>query len=107
MIDFHHICTFPHKAKKTQVAVTHEINPVLSPDTIKYSTGKWIRRFIYAEGEEDFVVDPKAESDFGVEERIATLLHSEPFLSLRQIAKKVMSSKSTVHRDSTSSSHPN
>jgi hypothetical protein len=41
----------------------------------------------------------ESEDDFGCDDRIALVLSGEPFLSVRQIVKKVTMSKSTASRD--------
>jgi transposase len=49
--------------------------------------------------ETDTPIIPESESDFSPNDSsIALVLSVESFLSVRQIAKKVMMSKSTVHR---------
>jgi hypothetical protein len=44
---------------------------------------------------------PEPESDFSLDDRITFLLSEEPFLSVRQTAKKVTMSRSMVYRDLT------
>jgi hypothetical protein len=41
---------------------------------------------------------PESEGDFSLDSRITFMLSEEAFLSVRQTAKKVMMSKSIVHR---------
>jgi hypothetical protein len=95
MIDLPRFLVFIRKAKKTQVASTHQIDRVLpDPDIIKYWTiGEGVREFVCPEGQRDSVGDAEPEPDFISSQHIAVMAEKEPFLSLRQIAKKILSSK--------------
>jgi transposase len=104
MIDLHSVVAFFHKANWTELAITHEINRVLGENTISYSTvGKYVRKFVLAAKEADTPILSTSDADFSLDDRIALVLSEEPFLSTRQIAHKVMMSKSTVHRHLTQS----
>jgi hypothetical protein len=97
MIDLHSVVAFFHKAEWTELAITHEINCMLEKNTIAYSTaGKYVREFICGPKDKDSFIVRQFEGDFALDNWIASVLAEAPFLSLRQIAKRVMTSKSTV-----------
>jgi DNA-binding transcriptional ArsR family regulator len=76
-----------------------EINRVLGEKTISYSTvGKYVRMFILSRKETNTPNVPESHVNFSLDDRITLVLSSEPFLSVHQIAKKVMMSKSTMYR---------
>jgi predicted RNA polymerase sigma factor len=54
--------------------------------------------FVLSIKETDIPIVPESEGNLSLDDRIALVLSEEPFLSVRQIAKKVMMSKSTVCR---------
>jgi hypothetical protein len=99
VIDLHSVVAFLHKAKWNEFAITHQINGVLGQNTISYSAvGKYVRMFALSRTETDTPIVPESEGDFGLDDRIALVLSEEPFLSVRQIAQKVIMSISTVYR---------
>jgi hypothetical protein len=94
MIDLHSVIAFFHKAKWTELAVTHEIHCMLGENTVGYSAvRKYVRTFVITTKEIDTLVIPGSEGDFNLHTCIALALSEVPFLSLRQIAEKVMMSK--------------
>jgi hypothetical protein len=103
MIDLHSIIAFFHKAEWTELAITHEINRVLGENTIIDSlVGKYVREFICGPNDKDSFIVPQIVGDFTLDDRIASVLAEAPFLSLRQVAKRVMMSKSSVYHHLTS-----
>jgi hypothetical protein len=99
VIDLHSVVAFFHKAEWTELAITHEINRVLGENTIAfYTVGKYVREFICGPEDKDSFIVRQFEGDFTLDDRIASVLAEASFLSLCQIAKRVMISKSTVHR---------
>jgi hypothetical protein len=98
MIDLHFVTIFIHKAKWTEIAITHEINCVLEQNIIGYSTvEKYVRMLVLSTRETDSPIVSESEGHFSLDDRIAVVLSEKPFLSVCQIAKKKMA-KSTVHR---------
>jgi hypothetical protein len=97
MIDLHSVVAFFHKAEWTELVVTHEIRRVLGKNTIACSTvGKYVREFICGSKDKDsFIVRP-FKGNFTLDDLIASVVAEAPFLSLRQIAKRAMMSKSAV-----------
>jgi hypothetical protein len=90
---------FLSQSEWTELTVTHEIKRVLGRNTIVYSTvGKYVRMFVLSTKETNTPIVPKSENDFSRDGPIALMLSEESFLSVRQIAQKVMMSKSTVYR---------
>jgi hypothetical protein len=99
MIDLHSVIAFSHIGKCTELAMTHEIDRVLEENIINYSTvGTYVRMFVLSTKESDIPIILELEGDFSSDDRIALVLSEEPFLSVRQIPKKVIMSKSTVYR---------
>jgi DNA-binding transcriptional ArsR family regulator len=95
----HSVVAFFHKAKWTELAITYEMNGVLRENTISDSTrGIYFRMFVLSTKETDTHMVPESEGDFSLDALIVLVLSEEPFLSVRQIAMKVMISKSTVYR---------
>jgi DNA-binding IclR family transcriptional regulator len=71
---------------------------VLGENIISYSTvGKNVRMFVLSTKQTNIPIVPESEGHFSFGDRLALALSEEPFLSLHQIAKKVMMSKSRVH----------
>jgi hypothetical protein len=71
-----------------------EINRALGENTLDESTiGKYVRMFVFSVKETDTPVVPESEGDFSFDDHIALALSEEPFLSVCQIAKKVVTSK--------------
>jgi hypothetical protein len=99
MIDLNSVLAFFHKAKWTELAITHDINRALGENTINSSTVRKCVRMIVLSTKETAV--PEWESDFSPEDRTSIVLSEEPFLSARQFVNEVMISKSTVYRNST------
>jgi hypothetical protein len=54
--------------------------------------------FVVSTKERDMPIVPESEGDFGLDDCITLVLSEEPFLSVRQIARKAMMPKSTVGR---------
>jgi hypothetical protein len=99
MIDLHSVIAFSHIAKCTELAMTHEIGRVLGENTISVSTvGTYVRMFVLSTKESDIPIILESEGDFSSDDRIALPLSEEPFLSVRETAKKLIMSKSTVYR---------
>jgi hypothetical protein len=95
MIDQHSVVAFFYKTERTKLAVTHEINHVLGGNTLTYSTvGKDVRGFICGPKDKTSFIVRLFKGDFTLDDRIASVLEEAPFLSLHQIAEKVMISKS-------------
>jgi hypothetical protein len=87
---------FFYKPKWTELAIAHEINRLLGENNVSRSTlGKYVRMFVLSMKETDAPVVPESDDDFSFDDRIILILSKEPFLSVGQIAKKVMMSKST------------
>jgi hypothetical protein len=79
--------------------ITHKIHRVLGEKTVGYSTVEtYVRMFALLMKETDTLIVLKSESDFSLDDRVALVLSDEPFLSVRQIAEKVLMSKSTMYR---------
>jgi uncharacterized protein YbaR (Trm112 family) len=98
MIDLNFVVAFFHKAKLTELTITHEINYMLVENTISYSTvGKHVRTFVLSTKETNTLVLPESEGDFSLDDCIPLMLSEEPFPSVRQIPKKLMTSKSTMY----------
>jgi hypothetical protein len=77
----------------------HAINRVLGENTISYSTvGKCVPMFSLSTKETNASVVSESDSDFSLDDCIALVLSGEPFLLVRQIAKKVTMSQSAVLR---------
>jgi hypothetical protein len=99
MIELHSLVAFFDKAKWTELAIAHEINRVLGENTINYSTvGKYARTFVLSMKETDTNIVPGSEGYFSHDNRMALVLSEGPFLSVRQIAKKVVILESTLCR---------
>jgi hypothetical protein len=99
MIDVHSIIAFFHKAKWLELAITHEMNRVLGGNTISYSAvGKDVRMFILSTKETNIAFVPESAGDFSLGDRMALVLAEKLFLSVRQIAEKMMISKSVAYR---------
>jgi hypothetical protein len=99
MIDLHSVVVFFHKAKGTELAITHEINRVLRENTISNSTvRKYARMLVFSTKEADIRIVPESKADFTLHDRVALVFSEEVFLSVRQISKQVMMSNSTVYR---------
>jgi hypothetical protein len=98
MIPLHSIVAFFHKAKRTILAITYKINRVLGEKIISSSTvGKYVWMFVLQQKKQRY----PSSSDRMVISVVTTTspLRSHPSLfSVRQIAKKVMMSKSPVYR---------
>jgi hypothetical protein len=62
------------------------------------TVGKYVRRFVFSKEEMGTPIIPELESDFSINDCITLVLSEGLCLSVRQIAKKVMMSKSTVDR---------
>jgi hypothetical protein len=98
MIDLYSVVAFFHKAKWTELAITHEINHLLGKYTIgDLMVRKYVRMFALSTKETYIPVIPESEGGFSLDDRIVLVLSEEPFLSVRQIAKKVTMSKSTLY----------
>jgi AraC-like DNA-binding protein len=103
MINLHSVIAFFHNAEWTELAITHEINRVLGENRIADSTvGKSVREFVCGPKDNDSFTVRQFEGDFTLDDRIGSVFAEAPFLSLRQIAKRVMMSESTVSRHLTS-----
>jgi hypothetical protein len=77
----------------------HEINRVPGENTIAYSTvGEYVREIICGLKDKDSFIVRQFEGGFTLDDRIVSVLAEAPFLSLRQIAKRVRMPKSTVDR---------
>jgi hypothetical protein len=107
MIDLHSIVASFYKTKCAKLTVMHEINHVLGEDIIGYSTvGKYVWMFgcldvwMFVSSMKETNTPIAAESDgvFSLDNRIALLLSGDSSLSVHQIVKKAMMSKSTVYR---------
>jgi hypothetical protein len=99
MIDLHSVVAFFHKAKWTEFTITHEINGVLGKNTISDSTvRKYARMLALSAKEADTHIAPKSKGNFSLHDYIVLVFSEELFLSVRQIAKKVMMPKSTAYR---------
>jgi predicted DNA-binding transcriptional regulator AlpA len=74
---------------------------VLGKNIISYWTvGKYAWMFVLSTTETDIHIVPESDGDFSLDDRTAFLPSEEPFLSVRQIATKVMMSKPTEYRHS-------
>jgi hypothetical protein len=97
MSGLHFVVAFFHTAEWTELAITHETNHMLGEHIIIYSTvGKYGREFICGPKDKNSFIVRQFKGDFTPDDRIAFVLVEGPFLSLRQVAKRVMMSKSTV-----------
>jgi hypothetical protein len=97
MIDLHSVPGFSRKTEWTELAITQEINRVLGQNMIAYSTiGKYAREFICGWKEKNSSIVRQFEGDFTLDDQIVPVPREAPFLSLHQITKRVMMSKSIV-----------
>jgi hypothetical protein len=91
--------TFFHKAKCSDVAIKREIHRVLGENIIGCSmVGKCVRMDVLSTKQTYNLIVPRSEGDFSLGDRISFVLSDEPFLSVRQIARNVMTWKSKVYR---------
>jgi DNA-binding MarR family transcriptional regulator len=74
-------------------------NRVPGQNTISdWTVGKYGRMFVLSRKQADILIVLESEGDISGDDDIAILLSEEPLPSGRQIAKKVMMSKSIVYR---------
>jgi hypothetical protein len=84
MSDRHSVVAFFHKAERTELTITHEINRVLRKNTIPYSTvGKHAREFFFGPKDKESFIVRQFEGNFNLDDRIASVLAEAQFLSLR------------------------
>jgi hypothetical protein len=89
MIDLHSVVAFFHKAEWTELAITHEINPVLGEGAASYSTvRKYVRMLGLSRKETDIPVFPESERDFSFDNHIALMLSEEPFFQSTKLIRR-------------------
>jgi DNA-binding transcriptional ArsR family regulator len=99
VIDLQFVVASFHKAKWSELALMHEIDFLLRENPISCLTvGKDVWMFVWASRKPDAPILRQSEGAFTVGNCITRVPSEELFLSARQIAKKVMMSKSTVRR---------
>jgi hypothetical protein len=65
------IIAFFHKAKWTELAITHEINRLLGENTVSHSAvARYVRMFVLSTKETDTSIVPESEGDFSLDDRI-------------------------------------
>jgi hypothetical protein len=99
MIDLHHVVAFLNEERKSELEIHNQINRVLGNDTISYAiVGKHGRQYICSKENPVLESGRFSVPDFTLDDKISSVLHAEPFLSIRQIVRKVLISKTTVYR---------
>lgn len=78
--------------------IAPEMNRVFWKTIINYlKVGKCIQMFVYAQKPTDNFIVSQSEIDFNFDNRITSVLSEELFLSVYQIVKKLMMSKSIMY----------
>jgi hypothetical protein len=96
MTDLHSVVAFFQKAKWTGIAIAHETNRVPGENTIGHSTVGNVFGCLFYQRKKQTRRSSRIGSDFSLDDRITFVLSEGLFLSVRQTAKKVMTSKSIV-----------
>jgi hypothetical protein len=96
-MDLESIALFLAMKKLSVTAIHAEINNVLGPSTVAYSTvTRYLRKRNFDGRSEPTPLEPEIEGTDSIDEAILQALDETPFASIRQLAKRILIPMTTI-----------